>query len=197
MTYNIDFIYKETNLPTRYTLEKCLNSLPENFRIIMNENIKHDVYERNPITKKLFVNYKKQYIEKLYDFINNNEIDLFLQIIPYMIGCFDETSLHFMLLKLNDIYYKKRDDIYFYNKTKEICKQDIILIEKLDIRNFFCPTVNRLITIYEKEKKIFEAIQICKLAIERNLQSHLINGFEGKYEKLSNKLIEISTNVIV
>ena len=62
MTYNIDFIYKETNLPTRYTLEKCLNSLPENFRIIMNENIKHDVYERNPITKKLFVNYKKQYI---------------------------------------------------------------------------------------------------------------------------------------
>ena len=197
MTYNIDFIYKETNLPTRYTLEKCLNSLPENFRIIMNENIKHDVYERNPITKKLFVNYKKQYIEKLYDFINNNEIDLFLQIIPYMIGCFDETSLHFMLLKLNDIYYKKRDDIYFYNKTKEICKQDIILIEKLDIRNFSCPTVNSLITIYEKEKKIFEAVQICKLAIERNLQSHLKNGFEGKYEKLSNKLIEISTNVIV
>lgn len=80
----------------------------------------------------------------MYDFINNNEIDLFLQIIPYMIGCFDETSLHFMLLKLNDIYYKKRDDIYFYNKTKEICKQDIILIEKLDIRNFSCPTVNRL-----------------------------------------------------
>lgn len=192
MGYNLDFIYKTTSLPERYTLEQCLSSLPEKFRIIMNEDIKHNTYERHPITNKLFVNYKRQYIEKLYNLINNDEIDLFLEIIPYMIGCFDETSLHFMFLRLNDIYYKKRNDINFYNKTKEICKQDIILIEKLNIRDFSCSTVNRLITLYEKENKIFEAVQICKLAIDRNLKSNLKNGFEGKLEKILTKLIEIS-----
>lgn len=174
---NLKFIYDSVSLPERKTLDQGLSELPKELRKIMDDYINENEYDLNPITRKPFVNYKRQYLYRLYNFINNNEIDLFEQIIPYMIGCFDLTTLHFLLLKMNEIFYKKRENPYYYKMAIDICKMDVIVIDKLKIENWYCPTVNRLLHILEKEKKYHEASQICLFAINHKLPTNTKKRF--------------------
>jgi len=115
------------------------------------------------------------------------------------------SNRHFAYQSLIELYYKQRDtlpnaidecikycieDIKHIEEFIEAWKKEQLKIGRLD-NQIFLPSVlslERLATIYEKQEKIKEAIEICNIALKYDLEDSIRGGFEGRKAKLQNKL---------
>ena len=100
---------------------------------------------------------------------------------------------HFMYNSLIKAYYKERnnrDDAI--EKCIEYCKRDISIIDEfLSSWNGDPPRIpsfKRLAIIYEKKGEYEKAAEICNKAIDRNLSDKTKGGFEGRKQRILNKM---------
>jgi tetratricopeptide (TPR) repeat protein len=106
---------------------------------------------------------------------------------------------------LIDLYYKQRDDRPdAINFCIDFCLLDINSIEQFialwhqqvkslgipddKIETPRIPSFERLSIIYDKQGRFLEAIEICKKAIELNLQDSTKGGFSARLALLEKKL---------
>lgn len=100
---------------------------------------------------------------------------------------------HFMYNELIKAYYKERnnrDDAI--EKCIEYCKSDISIVDEFlsswDGDPPRIPSFKRLAIIYENRGKYEEATEICDKAIDRNLSDKTKGGFEGRKQRILNKM---------
>ncbi len=102
---------------------------------------------------------------------------------------------HFMYNSLIKAYYKQRNERNdAIENCIEYCKRDFEIVddflESWDGEPPRIPSFKRLAIIYKKQQKYEEAIEVCNKAIERGLSDKTKTGFEGRKQRLENKLSE-------
>ena len=110
----------------------------------------------------------------------------------------DVSSRHFSYNDLIDFYYEQRETRPdALQKCIEYCQADILHImpflkkcehEFGDIPRI--PSFERLAIIYEKQGRYSEAIGICRKAISLGLWDGTKGRFEGRLERLNQKLLQ-------
>jgi len=100
---------------------------------------------------------------------------------------------HFMYLSLIKAHYKQRNDRDdAIEKCIDYCKKDIEIVDDFlntwDSETPRIPSFKRLAIIYENKGEYEKAAEICEMAIERNLSDNTKGGFEGRKERILNKM---------
>lgn len=100
---------------------------------------------------------------------------------------------HFVYNSLIDLYYKRREvreDAI--EKCIRYCNQDIERIDEFlnewDGDPPRIPAFKRLAIIYENQGEYDAALEVCDEAIERGLDDGTKGGFEGRKERIKNKM---------
>ena len=102
------------------------------------------------------------------------------------------TDTHFIYDTLIDTYYKQRDEREdAIEKCIEYCKKDIAIAQ--DFVDEFgevpvIPSFKRLAIIYEKEERYEDALDVCDRALEFGTADGTKGGFEGRKERIRNKM---------
>ncbi|RKD85217.1 tetratricopeptide repeat protein [Halopiger aswanensis] len=109
------------------------------------------------------------------------------------------TDRHFVYNSLIDLYYKQRDyrdDAI--EKCIQYCKEDIEIVDDFldewkqeyggELPNI--PSFKRMAIIYEKQGRYEEALEVCEMALDRGLDDGTKGGFEGRKERVQNKMDE-------
>lgn len=102
------------------------------------------------------------------------------------------TSTHFAYNDLIDVYYKQRDDREdAIEKCVQYCKKDIEIADEF-VAEFGevprIPSFKRLAIIYERQERYADAIAVCDQALEIGTTDGTKGGFEGRKDRLRNKL---------
>lgn len=108
------------------------------------------------------------------------------------------TDRHFVYNSLIDLYYKQRDDRDdAIGQCIRFCKEDIESIDEFldawmaeydDDEPPRIPAFKRLAIIYEKQGDYEKAIDVCEMAMDRGLDDGTKGGFEGRKQRLQNKM---------
>lgn len=102
------------------------------------------------------------------------------------------TSTHFTYNALIDVYYKQRDDRGdAIEKCIEYCKKDIEIAEEFvaefgDVPRI--PSFKRLAIIYERQERYEDALAVCNRALDIGTTDGTKSGFEGREERIRNKI---------
>lgn len=102
------------------------------------------------------------------------------------------TSTHFTYNELIDVYYKQRDDREdAIEKCIQYCKKDIEIADEF-VAEFGevprIPSFKRLAIIYERQERYADAIAVCDQTLEIGTTDGTKGGFEGRKDRLRNKL---------
>jgi len=105
------------------------------------------------------------------------------------------TDKHFVYNSLIKLYYKQREDREdAIENCIKYCKKDIDSINGfLDAWDGEPPRISafkRLAIIYDKQENYREAIEICDKALKLGLSDGTKGGFEGRKERLQNKIAQ-------
>jgi tetratricopeptide (TPR) repeat protein len=103
------------------------------------------------------------------------------------------TDRHFVYNTLIDLYYKQRDDRDdAIEKCIKYCQEDIKTIDEfLDEWNGEPPRIpafKRLEIIHQKQANYQKALNVCDKALELGLDDGTKTGFEGRKERIKNKM---------
>ena len=110
-------------------------------------------------------------------------------------------DLHFTYLCLYEMYYKQRDEKpSALEMCIEYCKKDIELYPRF-IKKYMetssvipkVPAFQQLAIIYEKQGKYKDAIKVSELAIQYDQKEDTKSGYEGRIERLKNKIQKANT----
>jgi len=100
---------------------------------------------------------------------------------------------HFMYLSLIQAHYKERNNRNdAIENCVKYCKKDIEIADEFlktwDGEIPRIPSFKRLAIIHENKGEYEKAAEICDMAIERNLIDKTKGGFEGRKERILNKM---------
>lgn len=103
------------------------------------------------------------------------------------------TDRHFVYNSLIELYYKQRDDRDdAIEKCIKYCEEDIERIGKFlnawDGEPPRIPAFKRLAIIHENQGNYEAALQVCDEAIKRGLEDGTKGGFEGRKQRIRNKM---------
>jgi len=103
------------------------------------------------------------------------------------------TDKHFVYNSLIKLYYKQRDNRDdAIEKCVKYCREDIESVQSFldawDGEPPRIPAFKRLAIIYDKQENYQEAIEICDKALQLGLSDGTKGGFEGRKQRLQNKI---------
>lgn len=108
------------------------------------------------------------------------------------------TDRHFVYNSLIDLYYKQRDERNdAINNCIAYCKEDIEMIDEFigawkrehNTENLpKIPSFKRLTIIYKKQGNYQDALSVCDQALAHGLDDGTKGGFEGRKERLQEKM---------
>ncbi len=199
---NIDTKNQRQGLLDHLELREWYDSLPRDKQRYVRES--HNVTliggeEKNLLNQKMISSGDMSQQDFLSEIVkhaaNEGNVEFAEEILPKALSTKGGSikNEHFMYNSLIISYYKQRnnrDDAI--EKCIEYCKKDIEIVDEFleswDGEPPRIPSFKRLAIIYKKQKEYEKAIDVCDKAIERGLSDKTKTGFEGRRQRLLNKI---------
>lgn len=90
--------------------------------------------------------------------------------------------------KMAHVYFLRRDEEGAVAKCETLYKEDVgVWLEVFCVENVSLPPLKKLMTLYVRQKRYGEAVQLCDLAIEHRLIDGKGKGYEARKARLLKK----------